>query len=102
MVMGLLCLLIFKIWGINQLIGENTGGTLLAIILYGMVWMEKHEQKEKPDIALTHAEFSSQAGLELIFCMCCFLVVVFFVLLSSPSSSCVRSVLCLCVPLLHR
>ncbi len=36
MVMGLLCLLIFKIWGIDQLVGANTGGTFLAIVLYGL------------------------------------------------------------------
>ena len=36
MVMGLLCLLIFKIWGIDTLTGSNTGGVLLAIVLYGL------------------------------------------------------------------
>jgi ATP-binding cassette subfamily A (ABC1) protein 3 len=35
-VMGLLCLLIFRIWNIPQLIGENTGAVFLAIILYGL------------------------------------------------------------------
>lgn len=36
MVMGLFCLLIFRIWGIDELIGENTGGVFLAIVLYGL------------------------------------------------------------------
>ena len=36
MVMGLLCLLIFRIWSIDALIGSNTGGVFLAIILYGL------------------------------------------------------------------
>lgn len=36
MVMGLLCLLIFRIWGISELIGANTGATFLAIVLYGL------------------------------------------------------------------
>jgi ATP-binding cassette subfamily A (ABC1) protein 3 len=34
--MGFICLLIFKIWSIDQLIGSNSGATLLAIILYGL------------------------------------------------------------------
>ena len=36
MVMGLFCLLIFRIWSIEELIGENTGGVFLAIVLYGL------------------------------------------------------------------
>jgi ATP-binding cassette subfamily A (ABC1) protein 3 len=36
MVMGLLCLLIFQIWGIDALIGSNAGAVFLAILLYGL------------------------------------------------------------------
>jgi ATP-binding cassette subfamily A (ABC1) protein 3 len=36
MVMGLLCLLIFRICSIPQLIDSNTGGVFLAIVLYGL------------------------------------------------------------------
>jgi hypothetical protein len=36
MLMGLLCLAIFKIWGINELVGSNTGATFLAIVLFGL------------------------------------------------------------------
>jgi len=35
MVMGLLCLLIFRIWSIPELVDQNAGAAFLAIILYG-------------------------------------------------------------------
>jgi len=36
MVMGLLCLLIFRIWDISELLGSNTGATFISIVLYGL------------------------------------------------------------------
>ena len=36
MIMGLLCMIIFSIWDIEPLIGENSGATLVVIIFYGL------------------------------------------------------------------